>query len=145
MATNKLLPPACAFAASVLEEYAKEPDAVPEEAVEAAREHIAACPQCGEGTAKSRAVRAPAKKRGRRSTAEMSAASPKTASATSKKKVSGDTSASPEPTLASSPAAVAAPPARAAAPTAAAKTAAAPPAESAASAPAQQSSKAIVP
>ncbi len=33
MATDQLLPPACAFAQSILVEYAQDPEAVPEEAV----------------------------------------------------------------------------------------------------------------
>src|SRR5260370_15875460 len=42
------LPPACAFAVSVLAEYNQDPDAVPEEAIEAAQEHVATCPRCKE-------------------------------------------------------------------------------------------------
>jgi lysophospholipase L1-like esterase len=51
MATDELLPPACAFAVSVLAEYDQDPDAVPEEAVEAARQHMASCPRCKEASA----------------------------------------------------------------------------------------------
>ena len=46
MATDELLPPACAFAISVLAERDQDPDAVPEEAVEAAQQHMATCPRC---------------------------------------------------------------------------------------------------
>ncbi len=46
MATEKQLPPACAFAISVLNEYQTAPDDVPEEAVEAARQHISTCIRC---------------------------------------------------------------------------------------------------
>jgi hypothetical protein len=45
MAKEKL-PPACAFAVSVLTDYDLEPDAVPEEAVEAAQQHMATCIRC---------------------------------------------------------------------------------------------------
>jgi len=40
------LPPACAFAISVLAEYEQDPEAVPEEAVEAAQQHMATCARC---------------------------------------------------------------------------------------------------
>lgn len=46
MATDELLPPACAFAISVLAERDQDPDAVPEEAVEAAQQHMATCRRC---------------------------------------------------------------------------------------------------
>ena len=46
MAINEQLPPACAFAVSVLEERDLDPDSVPEEAVEAAQHHMATCPRC---------------------------------------------------------------------------------------------------
>ena len=46
MATEERLPPACAFALSVLAERDQDPDAVPEEAVEAAQQHIATCARC---------------------------------------------------------------------------------------------------
>jgi len=45
MAKEKL-PPACAFAISVLTEYDLDPDAVPEEAVEAAQQHVTTCIRC---------------------------------------------------------------------------------------------------
>lgn len=48
MAIEERLPPACAFAVSVLAERDHDPDAVPEEAVEAALQHIATCPRCRE-------------------------------------------------------------------------------------------------
>jgi lysophospholipase L1-like esterase len=40
------LPPACAFAISVLAEHEQDPEAVPEEAVEAAQQHMATCARC---------------------------------------------------------------------------------------------------
>src|SRR6266446_8970511 len=43
---NEKLPPACAFAVSVLAEYDLDPDAVPEEAVEAAQQHVTTCVRC---------------------------------------------------------------------------------------------------
>ena len=46
MATEERLPPACAFAISVLAEHNQDPDAVPEEAVEAAEQHIVTCARC---------------------------------------------------------------------------------------------------
>jgi hypothetical protein len=46
MATEERLPPACAFARSVLADYEQDPEAVPEEAVEAAQQHIATCARC---------------------------------------------------------------------------------------------------
>src|SRR5437588_6185023 len=46
MATDEVLPPACAFAISVLTERDLNPDAVPEEAVEAAQRHMATCIRC---------------------------------------------------------------------------------------------------
>ncbi len=46
MATEERLPPACAFAISVLEECKQDPEAVPEEAVEAAQQHITSCTRC---------------------------------------------------------------------------------------------------
>jgi hypothetical protein len=45
MAKEKL-PPACAFAVSVLTEYNLNPDDVPEEAVEAAEQHVTTCVRC---------------------------------------------------------------------------------------------------
>src|SRR5690242_6481661 len=46
MAQNDLFPPPCAFAISVLAERDLDPDSVPEEAVEAAQQHMATCPRC---------------------------------------------------------------------------------------------------
>lgn len=46
MAREEHLPPACAFALSVLQERASTPDEVPEEAVEAAEQHLATCIRC---------------------------------------------------------------------------------------------------
>ena len=46
MAIEERLPPACAFAISVLTERNQDPDAVPEEAVEAAEQHIVTCARC---------------------------------------------------------------------------------------------------
>ena len=46
MAMDELLPPACAFALSVLADRDIDPDSVPEEAVEAAEQHIATCVRC---------------------------------------------------------------------------------------------------
>ncbi len=46
MATEERLPPACAFAVSVLMERDQDPDAVPEEAVEAAEQHMVTCARC---------------------------------------------------------------------------------------------------
>lgn len=46
MATEERLPPACAFAVSVLIERDQDPDAVPEEAVEAAEQHMVTCARC---------------------------------------------------------------------------------------------------
>lgn len=46
MTTVERLPPACAFAVSVLTEYNVDPDAVPEEAVEAAQHHLNTCQRC---------------------------------------------------------------------------------------------------
>ncbi len=46
MAIDEHLPPACAFAISVLVERDLDPDAVPEEAVEAAQHHLATCVRC---------------------------------------------------------------------------------------------------
>ena len=44
--TEERLPPACAFAVSVLAERDTDPNAVPEEAVEAAQQHMATCIRC---------------------------------------------------------------------------------------------------
>lgn len=46
MAIEERLPPACAFAISVLQEQEVDPEAVPEEAVEAAQQHLATCSRC---------------------------------------------------------------------------------------------------
>ncbi len=46
MITEDQLPPACAFAVSVLAERDTDPDAVPEEAVEAAEQHMTTCIRC---------------------------------------------------------------------------------------------------
>lgn len=46
MAIYSRLPPACAFAISVLAERDQDPEAVPEEAVEAAVQHMATCVRC---------------------------------------------------------------------------------------------------
>lgn len=46
MAKEVHVPPACAFALAVLQEQASDPAEVPEEAVEAAREHLATCLRC---------------------------------------------------------------------------------------------------
>ncbi|HLX40889.1 MAG TPA: hypothetical protein VKR42_10160, partial [Ktedonobacteraceae bacterium] len=64
MATDELLPAACAFAVSVLAEYEQDPDEVPEEAVEAAQQHMATCIRCLSSTAGSSTPRK--KKRVRR-------------------------------------------------------------------------------
>ncbi len=53
MATDDLLPAACAFAVSVLAEFEQDPDGVPEEAVEAAQQHLATCIRCLSSTAGS--------------------------------------------------------------------------------------------
>lgn len=64
MVTEERLPPACAFAVSVLAEYKVDPEAVPEEAVEAAQQHIATCVRCVQ--ANSNGTGARKKKRPRR-------------------------------------------------------------------------------
>src|SRR5437660_12869765 len=46
MAIDAHLPPACAFAISVLVERDMDPEAVPEEAVEAAQLHLTTCGRC---------------------------------------------------------------------------------------------------
>src|SRR5207302_3238077 len=46
MAIDAHLPPTCAFAISVLVERDMDPEAVPEEAVEAAQLHLATCVRC---------------------------------------------------------------------------------------------------
>lgn len=59
MATDATLPPACAFALSVLADRDLDPDSVPEEAIEAAEQHIATCVRC----LSSPAVASPARKK----------------------------------------------------------------------------------
>lgn len=66
MAIDEQLPPACAFAVSVLKERDLDPDSVPEEAVEAAQHHMATCPQCLNAAASS----TPRKKKKTRRVAE---------------------------------------------------------------------------
>src|SRR2546430_16214755 len=63
MATEDRLPPACAFAVSVLTERDLDPDAVPEEAVEAAQQHIATCARCSQAEAMPSVNATPRKKR----------------------------------------------------------------------------------
>lgn len=46
MAIEEHLPPACAFAVSVLREREVDPEAVPEEAIEAAQQHLTTCIRC---------------------------------------------------------------------------------------------------
>ncbi len=70
MATEERLPPACAFAVSVLAERNQDPDAVPEEAVEAAQQHIASCPRCIQAAAPQEATPRPRRKRKTRRVAE---------------------------------------------------------------------------
>lgn len=73
MAIDEYLPPACAFAVSVLLERDQDPDAVPEEAVEAAQLHMQTCSRC---LSSPPAIAPPRKKkRTRRST--QTATSPK--------------------------------------------------------------------
>src|SRR5579863_4832095 len=59
MAMDELLPPACAFAVSVLAERDQDPDSVPEEAIEAAEHHMATCVRC----LSSAAIGTPARKK----------------------------------------------------------------------------------
>lgn len=59
------LPPACAFAISVLAEYKNDPDTVPEEAIEAAQEHTATCPRCKETSHTSTTATTPPKRKDR--------------------------------------------------------------------------------
>jgi len=56
MATEERLPPACAFALSVLAERNLDPEAVPEEAVEAAQQHMITCARCANGTSSAASV-----------------------------------------------------------------------------------------
>ncbi|HTK10809.1 MAG TPA: hypothetical protein VL485_26795 [Ktedonobacteraceae bacterium] len=76
MATEERLPPACAFALSVLAEYEQDPEAVPEEAVEAAQQHRASCARCiAEATSTiASSNHAPRKKKRVRRVAETTAA-----------------------------------------------------------------------
>lgn len=64
MVTEERLPPACAFAISVLAEYKVDPEAVPEEAVEAAQQHMTTCSRCIQANSNSTGTRK--KKRPRR-------------------------------------------------------------------------------
>lgn len=66
------LPPACAFAISVLAEYNQDPDAVPEEAIEAAQEHVATCPRCKETSHSPTTITTPRKKKRLRKAASSS-------------------------------------------------------------------------
>ncbi len=68
MATDQLLPPACAFAQSILVEYAQDPEAVPEEAVEAAQLHIATCARCQGQEASANGTSSAKKRKTRRKT-----------------------------------------------------------------------------
>jgi hypothetical protein len=63
MAIDEQLPPACAFAVSVLVERDMDPDSVPEEAVEAAQHHLASCIRC---LSSPPAISPPRKKKKRR-------------------------------------------------------------------------------
>lgn len=63
MAIDEQLPPACAFAVSVLVERDMDPDSVPEEAVEAAHHHLATCVRC---LSSPPAISPPRKKKKRR-------------------------------------------------------------------------------
>ena len=67
MVIDEQLPPACAFAVSVLQERDLDPDSVPEEAVEAAQHHMATCPRCLSAAA---TISAPRKKKKVRRVAE---------------------------------------------------------------------------
>ncbi|MBV9227694.1 MAG: hypothetical protein JOZ18_00170, partial [Chloroflexi bacterium] len=64
------LPPACAFAISVLAERDQDPEAVPEEAVEAAQQHMATCARCLNAPATPAVAPAPRKKKKVRRVAE---------------------------------------------------------------------------
>src|SRR5579864_8812709 len=63
MAIDEQLPPACAFAVSVLVERDMDPDSVPEEAVEAAQQHLVTCVRC---LSSPPAISPPRKKKKRR-------------------------------------------------------------------------------
>src|SRR5579885_1813326 len=83
MATDQLLPPACAFAQSILVEYAQDPEAVPEEAVEAAQLHIATCARCqGQETGTNGATSSKKRKTRRKTGAGSSDSSEHTTGAT---------------------------------------------------------------
>lgn len=69
MAIEEHLPPACAFAISVLQERETDPDGVPEEAVEAAQQHLATCIRC---LSSPPMIAAPRKKKKRRPVVEES-------------------------------------------------------------------------
>src|SRR6185312_11605261 len=69
MAIEEHLPPACAFAISVLQERETDPEGVPEEAVEAAQQHLATCIRC---LSSPPMIAAPRKKKKRRPVIEES-------------------------------------------------------------------------
>ncbi|HEX7736648.1 MAG TPA: hypothetical protein VF458_17500, partial [Ktedonobacteraceae bacterium] len=69
MAIEEQLPPACAFAISVLQERETDPEGVPEEAVEAAQQHLATCIRC---LSSPPMIAAPRKKKRRRPVVEES-------------------------------------------------------------------------
>ncbi|HEY0752475.1 MAG TPA: hypothetical protein VGD98_00735 [Ktedonobacteraceae bacterium] len=69
MAIEEHLPPACAFAISVLQERESDPDEVPEDAVEAAQQHLATCIRC---LSSPPLIAAPRKKKRRRPVVEES-------------------------------------------------------------------------
>ncbi len=70
MTTEEKLPLACAFAVSVLKERDLDPDAVPEEAIEAAQYHMATCTYCTSASA-APDISAPRKKRKTRRAAKL--------------------------------------------------------------------------
>ncbi len=82
MAIEERLPPACAFAVSVLQEHELDPEAVPEEALEAAQKHLTTCIRClSSPPVITPAVAAPRKrKRVRRPLDEAATLSPSTRS-----------------------------------------------------------------
>ncbi|MDQ2716262.1 MAG: ABC transporter substrate-binding protein [Chloroflexota bacterium] len=63
MATDEILPPACAFAVSVLADYALDPETVPEEAVEAAQQHMLTCARCKNAPQPTSTAAAPRRKK----------------------------------------------------------------------------------
>ncbi|MDQ2905289.1 MAG: hypothetical protein M3Y81_17315 [Chloroflexota bacterium] len=63
MATDEILPPACAFAVSVLADYTLDPEAVPEEAVEAAQQHMLTCARCKNAPQPTSTTAAPRRKK----------------------------------------------------------------------------------